>query len=165
MKKLKSRLVPGHLLEPSYKNYRLVMDEFKKEAKANPDKNYLFIQAFATHGYNFGGTEACATPYYDAVNNMLELIDVEKDIRDCFMPNAFFWVLFVCCRELKVRQATFNLQKCLGIPEVQRGEDNQSKDMDENGDTIQNFIFTFGCKPGAGVLANTTFAQDTINLL
>jgi hypothetical protein len=32
-------------------------------------------------------------------------------------------------------------------------------------DKIQNFIFTFGCKPGAGVLANTSFAKDTIALL
>ena len=45
------------------------MEQFKKEVKENPDKNYLFIQAFATHGYTYGGMQACASPYYDAVNN------------------------------------------------------------------------------------------------
>lgn len=115
MQKLGQRVVPQEgLMPPSYESYKVVMAKFKEVAKANPDTNYLFIQAFATHGYNYGGTQACATPYFDAKNNELELIEVEKDIRAESGLNTFYWVLFVCCRELKKRPTGFTLPKCLG---------------------------------------------------
>ena len=51
------------------------------EAKSHREKNYLVILFFASHGYNYGGMQAVATPNYDAWNDQLELIEVEKEIR------------------------------------------------------------------------------------
>lgn len=103
------------------------------------------------------------------MNNQIELIEVENEIRGCFIPNAFYFVLFVCCRELKMRQTTYNLPKCFGIPNLAIEEKKSGRKAARGEtvieDTVQNFIFTYGCPPGSGVLANTTFAKDTINLL
>jgi hypothetical protein len=41
------------------------MDEFIAQAKANPDKDFLYIQVFASHGFNVAGFQAVLGDYFD----------------------------------------------------------------------------------------------------
>lgn len=97
------------------------------------------------------------------------MIEVERDIRNEKSANAFFWVLFLSGRELKYKPRTFTLSKCLRVPQS-KPEEEVKGDKAARGDTIvedtvQNFIFTFGCKPGANMPENTSFTKDIIQLL
>ena len=59
-----------------------MLDKVYKEAEKNRDKNYLVIFVFASHGYNYGGMQAVGAPYYDALHDQFEIIEVEKEIRN-----------------------------------------------------------------------------------
>lgn len=71
---------PRHL-EPSRANYEQEIKDLKRLARANPQKRYLSIQFFASHGYLIDGTTWVATNRHDAANKFYELIKAEAYIR------------------------------------------------------------------------------------
>ena len=52
-------------VDPSLANYKNLIVNLKKEAKENPQKNFLSLQIFASHGYNFKGTQNVASNNFD----------------------------------------------------------------------------------------------------
>ena len=67
--------------EPSLKDFLVSMDEFVKECKENPDKDYLLLQVNAGHGYHAGGFQEFLSAYLDKETLTHEFIPVEKIVR------------------------------------------------------------------------------------
>ena len=57
------------------------IDKFFKHAKAHTDKNCLLVISLASHGYSYDGNQAVLSPFYDAVSDELQLIEIEKIVR------------------------------------------------------------------------------------
>jgi hypothetical protein len=68
MEKLAANSKP-QLKSPSKSEFNKVLEDMYNTAAKNPDKNYLVILFFASHGFNYEGKQAVAAPYYDALRN------------------------------------------------------------------------------------------------
>ena len=88
--------------DPSILNYKEALREFILKAKTDPNKRYLQIQSFASHGFNVGGFQQVPTPYYDYENKSYVMIPVEDLVRSAVtgVSNAYCLVFFACCREV-----------------------------------------------------------------
>jgi len=88
---------------------------------------------------------------------------VEREIRKLEIPNAFFWVQFACCRTAKPKQNVFHVPKC--IADFAESLPEQIKDEIPSEFESQNYIFTYGCKPGDTLPAKSSFIPDLISFL
>jgi hypothetical protein len=70
-------------------------------SQANPNKKFLSIQFFASHGYCIDGTQWIGTNNPDPETGYYELINPEEVIREqaARMPNVYFLLFFAACRE------------------------------------------------------------------
>jgi len=86
----------------------------------------------ASHGYSLEGRQAVLAPFYDPITNQLEIIEIEKIIRDKVTKctNVFCWVTFACCREIKPIQ-NFDLLDCLN-PQNKEKMELEQKGEEEN---------------------------------
>ena len=121
-------------MDPTLENYEKALLEFIAEAKANPQKNFLFFQLFASHGYHVGGFQEVATPYFDPVDKSNKLIPVEKLVRAHFMglSNAYCITHFACCREIK----KLSKQELIKLAQAQLGYNPAEPHDDTRGDTV-----------------------------
>jgi hypothetical protein len=90
---------------PTYTDWFDEMSLILKEAKENPDENYLVMQFFAGHGMSYNGMQVVLTNEYDEVNHWYKMLSVETYIRikSKDYPNVFFLSFFACCREIYQR--------------------------------------------------------------
>ncbi len=93
----------GWRRDPTLKNYEERLKAFVDKAKRNPSKDYLYIQSFSYQDYPIMGFRFVPNPYYCSIRKDYEIIPVESLVTGYTqnVPNAYFLVLFACCRGIK----------------------------------------------------------------
>ena len=104
IQELADKLVPEDMrADPSMENFKKAMDKFVVLAKANPTRNYLYLQCFSGHGFHDGGFQHIPTPYYNHETKFYSVMPVEKLIREYCkgLKNVYICVFFAACREVR----------------------------------------------------------------
>ncbi len=67
--------------DPTVENFKNSLKEFVEKAKKNPEKDFLLIQSYSSHGYHVGGSQEVLGPYLDLETLSHEYIPVEYYVR------------------------------------------------------------------------------------
>ena len=79
------------------------------------------------------------------------------------VKNVYFLVFFACCREvaqlskLEIKTPAKNNLEKTDIEEIHTSTRGVDAVVDNK---ISNFILSFGCRPGSGVVANTKYIEN-----
>jgi len=102
---------------------------------------------------------------FDFHSNYFELLPVEAYVRGTAQQaqNIYIVVFFACCREIFPIP---NAKKKEVIKAIEDGTQGVSRGNTASEQLrVQNYVFSFGCSPGAGVRADTKLAQNFIEVL
>ncbi len=88
------------------------------------------------------------------------MIKVEKFVRSLLngVENAYCLIFFACCREVK------KISK-LDSEQIQKDKLSAGRGETDLKNKTSNLILSFGCSPSLGVLANSDYIKDLINLI